>query len=107
MGQRYQEGGLRSDESPAVYGESSCATRHRVTACVVRVTGSCIGGRAPASDGRAARHCGTLPAAMKVLILGGYGTFGGRLAQLLADEARLTLIIAGRSRAKAQAFCDA
>jgi len=44
---------------------------------------------------------------LKLLILGGYGTFGGRLAQLLVDEARLTLIIAGRSRAKAQAFCDA
>lgn len=42
---------------------------------------------------------------MKVLILGGYGTFGGRLAQLLADETRLTLIIAGRSRQKALAFC--
>ncbi len=41
----------------------------------------------------------------RVLILGGYGTFGGRLAQLLADEPRLTLIIAGRSRAKAAAFC--
>jgi Domain of unknown function (DUF4166)/Saccharopine dehydrogenase NADP binding domain len=43
--------------------------------------------------------------ALKVLILGGYGTFGGRLAQLLADEERLTLIVAGRSLAKAQAFC--
>ena len=42
---------------------------------------------------------------LTVLILGGYGTFGGRLAQLLADEARLTLIIAGRSRASAEAFC--
>ena len=42
---------------------------------------------------------------LKVLILGGYGTFGGRLAQLLADEDRLTLIIAGRSLAKAQTFC--
>jgi hypothetical protein len=42
---------------------------------------------------------------LKVLILGGYGTFGGRLAQLLADESRLALIIAGRSRAKAQSFC--
>jgi hypothetical protein len=41
---------------------------------------------------------------MRILILGGYGTFGGRLAQLLADEARLTLIIAGRSRQKAEAF---
>jgi short subunit dehydrogenase-like uncharacterized protein len=45
------------------------------------------------------------PGEFRVLILGGYGTFGGRLAQLLADEARLTLIIAGRSHAKAQAFC--
>src|SRR5262245_5340972 len=42
-----------------------------------------------------------------ILILGGYGTFGGRLAQLLADEPRLTLVIAGRSRAKAEAFCAA
>jgi hypothetical protein len=42
---------------------------------------------------------------LRVLILGGYGTFGGRLAQLLADEGGLTLIIAGRSRDKAQAFC--
>jgi len=42
---------------------------------------------------------------LKVLILGGYGTFGGRLARLLADEARLTLVIAGRSHAQARAFC--
>ena len=48
---------------------------------------------------------GMEPGRLKILILGGYGTFGGRLAQLLADEARLTLIIAGRSRAKAEAFC--
>jgi hypothetical protein len=43
--------------------------------------------------------------ALRVLILGGYGTFGGRLAQLLADEPRLTLLIAGRARDKAEAFC--
>jgi hypothetical protein len=43
----------------------------------------------------------------RVLILGGYGNFGGRLARLLADEPRLTLLIAGRSRAKAQEFCVA
>src|SRR5712671_3519050 len=41
----------------------------------------------------------------RILIIGGYGTFGGRLAQLLADEPGLTLFIAGRSRAKAEAFC--
>ncbi len=44
---------------------------------------------------------------MKVLILGGYGTFGGRLARLLAGEARLTLIVAGRSLKQAQTFCEA
>jgi hypothetical protein len=44
--------------------------------------------------------------ALKVLIIGGYGTFGGRLARLLADEPRLTLLIAGRSRANAEAFCN-
>src|ERR1700759_2759282 len=42
---------------------------------------------------------------LTVLILGGYGTFGGRLAHLLADEARLTLVIAGRSLASAKTFC--
>jgi hypothetical protein len=42
---------------------------------------------------------------LTVLVIGGYGTFGGRLCTLLADEARLTLIVAGRSLAKAQAFC--
>jgi hypothetical protein len=41
----------------------------------------------------------------RALIVGGYGTFGGRLAQLLADEPRLTLIIAGRARDRAEAFC--
>jgi Domain of unknown function (DUF4166)/Saccharopine dehydrogenase NADP binding domain len=44
---------------------------------------------------------------MRILILGGYGTFGGRVARLLCDEPRLTLVIAGRSRAKAEAFCAA
>src|SRR5262249_6292535 len=41
----------------------------------------------------------------KILILGGYGTFGRRLAQLLSDESQLTLVIAGRSLAKAQRLC--
>ncbi len=42
---------------------------------------------------------------MKVLVIGGYGTFGGRLARLLADEPRVALLVAGRSEAKARAFC--
>ena len=42
---------------------------------------------------------------MRILILGGYGVFGGRLAQLLADMPGLELLIAGRSLAKATAFC--
>jgi len=43
---------------------------------------------------------------MKILILGGYGVFGGRLAQLLLDEPELTLLIAGRNLQKAQTFCN-
>jgi hypothetical protein len=46
-------------------------------------------------------------ATRKILILGGYGVFGGRLAQLLADDPRVTLILAGRSLEKARAFCAA
>jgi hypothetical protein len=44
---------------------------------------------------------------MKVLIVGGYGVFGGNLARLLADEPRLTLLVAGRSLEKAKGFCAA
>lgn len=42
---------------------------------------------------------------MRILILGGYGVFGGRLAHLLSDLPHLTLLICGRHREKAQAFC--
>lgn len=43
---------------------------------------------------------------MKVLILGGYGTFGGRLARLLADLGTAELLIAGRDEGKARRFCE-
>lgn len=42
---------------------------------------------------------------LKILVLGGYGVFGGRLVHLLSDLPQLTLVICGRSRAKAEAFC--
>lgn len=42
---------------------------------------------------------------MKILILGGYGVFGGRLVRLLADLPTLQLLIGGRNLASAQAFC--
>jgi hypothetical protein len=42
---------------------------------------------------------------MKILILGGYGVFGGRLAELLSDLPALELLICGRNLASAQAFC--
>lgn len=42
---------------------------------------------------------------MRVLILGGYGVFGGRLVHLLRDLGELELVICGRSRARAKAFC--
>ncbi|MDB5491618.1 MAG: hypothetical protein JWO78_1467 [Micavibrio sp.] len=44
---------------------------------------------------------------LKILIIGGYGTFGGRLVELLLDEPSLTLIIAGRSLDKAASYCQA
>ncbi|CAN5208386.1 DUF4166 domain-containing protein [soil metagenome] len=42
---------------------------------------------------------------LSVLIVGGYGIFGGRIVGLLESEPRLTLIVAGRSRARATTFC--
>lgn len=42
---------------------------------------------------------------MKVLILGGYGVFGGRLAELLSDMPEIELVICGRSLDRAVAFC--
>ena len=42
---------------------------------------------------------------MKILILGGYGVFGGRLAQLLSDEPGFELLIAGRDLGRARRFC--
>jgi len=43
---------------------------------------------------------------MKIIILGGYGVFGGRLCQLLATDSRLSIYVAGRSYDKAQQFCS-
>jgi len=44
---------------------------------------------------------------LRVLVVGGYGTFGGRLVALLEDEPRLTLIVAGRSARRAEEFIRA
>lgn len=41
---------------------------------------------------------------MRVLILGGYGTFGGRIAATLAGDAGLQLLVAGRDQARAGDF---
>ena len=43
---------------------------------------------------------------MKVLIIGGYGTFGYGMAERLSDEAGLELILAGRNFEKAKAACE-
>ena len=42
---------------------------------------------------------------LRVLIIGGYGTFGGRLAELLCRNKAISLFIAGRSESSARAFC--
>ncbi|NIZ59667.1 saccharopine dehydrogenase [Sedimentitalea sp. CY04] len=43
---------------------------------------------------------------MKILILGGYGVFGGRLAELLSNITKLELLISGRNQPRATAFCQ-
>jgi hypothetical protein len=42
---------------------------------------------------------------LRVLIVGGYGIFGGRLVELLQDEPRLTLLVTGRSLSRAREYC--
>ncbi len=42
---------------------------------------------------------------LRVLIVGGYGVFGGKLAQLLCKDVDIELLIGGRSLRKARAFC--
>ncbi len=42
---------------------------------------------------------------MKIIVLGGYGIFGGRLCQLLVGDARIALFVAGRNLHSAQEFC--
>jgi hypothetical protein len=44
---------------------------------------------------------------LRVLVLGGYGNFGGYVCRALAGDPRIQLIAAGRSRAKAERFAAA
>lgn len=41
----------------------------------------------------------------RILIVGGYGVFGGRLARCLLKDGRYDVLVAGRSQHKAEAFC--
>ena len=43
---------------------------------------------------------------MKILIIGGYGIFGGRIVELLEDSPQLTLFVGGRSAAMAARFVN-
>ncbi|QUS56702.1 SDR family oxidoreductase [Pseudovibrio brasiliensis] len=43
---------------------------------------------------------------MKILLLGGYGVFGGRLTELLLDIEDLEVVICGRNQKKAEEFCN-
>lgn len=46
-------------------------------------------------------------APLRVLVLGGYGHFGGRIARTLAADGRFELLVAGRDMARARAFVAA
>ncbi len=41
----------------------------------------------------------------RILLLGGYGVFGGRLAELLCDLPEIEILICGRDLSRAEAFC--
>jgi Domain of unknown function (DUF4166)/Saccharopine dehydrogenase NADP binding domain len=41
-----------------------------------------------------------------VLIIGGYGQFGGRLSKRLSDISGITILVSGRTLAKAEALCQ-
>lgn len=43
---------------------------------------------------------------MRILVLDGYGVFGGRLVELLADLPDIELLVCGRDLSRAQAFCE-
>src|SRR5882672_11028077 len=55
-------------------------------------------------DGRRYGPVSQVSGKVKILIVGGYGTFGGRLVELIENEPRLTIMIGGRSLDKARAF---
>ena len=42
----------------------------------------------------------------RVLVIGGYGNFGGYIARALASDAQIRLLIGGRSEAKANTFAE-
>ena len=48
-----------------------------------------------------------MTAKLTVLIVGGYGTFGGRIVELLEHDPRLVILVAGRSWEKAHRYCSA
>ncbi|MDH5531443.1 MAG: hypothetical protein OEY05_15540, partial [Paracoccaceae bacterium] len=43
---------------------------------------------------------------MKILILGGYGVFGGRLVHLISDLVGVEILVAGRDVVAARKFCE-
>ena len=50
-------------------------------------------------------HMGS--AALKTLVLGGYGNFGARICRALADDGRIQLLIGGRDPDRARSLADA
>ena len=56
---------------------------------------------------RPAELQGRVSLADRILVLGGYGVFGGRLARRLVQQTNAEIIVAGRSRQKAEAHCNA
>lgn len=67
---------------------------------MVRARLACI----PRTSNRLLPHGFEADLVTRVLIIGGYGNFGGYIARALATDPNISLVIGGRSQAKADAF---
>src|SRR5436305_6734611 len=97
---------LRSAATSWIIGSSEGARAAPIGWTLALIWRAMCAGPPSKTSGRAcAGHEGTGQGGMKeVLVLGGYGGFGGRVARQLARTG-FAVIVAGRSMAKARAFC--
>lgn len=92
--------------------EGACADAHFTRTSAGHLLPLCRAQSLPVVWGNGSLHSSrpgrsTKAGALKILILGGYGVFGGRLVELLSDIPDLEMLICGRSQSRAAAYCAA